>query len=680
MSKVKQYIFNDKFVPILLAIIVIISYGLLIPFQGIAMDDWYILWFKHTFGALQFPAYYALDRPFMGYLYTVVSLLLGNAEQPVIWLLFALLCRWVVSISLWQMLKTIWPNARRQVLWVTLLATVFPGFTQHWFPVQSWFYYLCLAGFFFSITLMIKALEDRKRFWFYYIGSVLIAGYCMIASEFFLGLELTRIAILWVWFSRSKAGFKSYLAKTFQYAGIFLAIFLFYSIWRGFFFVSINHSATIVKELTSSPLGFVKNSLSYLYYSTINSTVNSWIIPFHRSVFPSKGIVVWLIGAIMIGLLAVLLIWQFIFQRRDPGMTPATDKSWRREAFLISGFSLVVSIFPFWSAGLPVTYAYPYDRFLLAFIFGSCLLIVAILELFGGRLVPSTVLISLLVAVCAGYQFYKSYNYKTIWAAQKNLYWQIVWRMPNIAPGTAVMAYSLPSEEYFSGQALTAQLNWTLSDGAPDRKTSYEFLLLDTPQINYLPSFKPDQPYRVDFRTYQFDGNTSNSILINYEVPGCLRVVDSDMNPLNSVTGSTNYISIAAAKLSNPSLIKSLESTTFHPPYQILGKEPAHDWCFYFEKADLAIQQKDYPTVLDLFAEAQAKGLGPSKETEWYPFIRAFAQSGAWQKAADLTTSLDYAANSVLRSGLCHTWQGFDKAGFSDPTIHSVLESLNCGQ
>jgi hypothetical protein len=31
------------------------------------MDDWYILWFKHVFGALQYPQYFALDRPLMGY-------------------------------------------------------------------------------------------------------------------------------------------------------------------------------------------------------------------------------------------------------------------------------------------------------------------------------------------------------------------------------------------------------------------------------------------------------------------------------------------------------------------------------------------------------------------------------------------------------------------------------------
>lgn len=678
MRKIRNFVFSEKFVPILLGLVTIAAYGLFIPFQGLFMDDWYILWFKHTFGALQFPLYFSVDRPFMGYLFTPVSYLLGNSNSPIVWHLFTLLTRWLVTISLWQLLNTVWPKAKRQNIWVCLLAAVFPGFTQQWFPVVNWFFFLCLAGFFFSITLMLKAIENKKRFWLYYVGSLIIGVYCLIAPEFYAGLELTRYVILWIWFSRSETTFKSKLSKTFRYGGIYLFAFLVFVIWRGFFFVSINHPTTFMSQFLASPLQFLRDSIGYLFNSLYRATLDSWILPFYHNQYPAKGSIVWMFIFVMIFFFILVLLWQLFFTKKNPTISTPSDKQWRNEVFWVSLFALVFSIFPFWSAGMQISTIYPFDRFLLAFIFGSCLLLVFLIELFGGRVIPAIVLISLAVSVYTGYQFQKANFYKNIWASQKDFYWQLIWRMPDIKPGTAVMAFTLPNVEYYSENSISAQLNWTYSNDAPDRKVPYQFIILDSPQDSSIPSLQPNQNYSINFRTYQFPGNTSKSIFINYELPGCMRVVDSETNPLSSITEYQNTKSLDAAKLTDLSLIGSTPSKSFHPPFVILKNESAHTWCYYFEKADLAFQQNDYTTVLDLLSKAQAKGYAPEDQTEWYPFIKSFALTGDWQKASDLTSSLEFNHNKVLRSGLCQIWQGFEQAGMTDPAIQPVLVSLDC--
>jgi hypothetical protein len=61
---------------------------------------------------------------------------------------------------------------------------------------------------------MLKAIRNRKRFWLNYLLSVLIMAYVIPASEFFVGLELTRFLILFFEFKSEKIKFGKRLSKT----------------------------------------------------------------------------------------------------------------------------------------------------------------------------------------------------------------------------------------------------------------------------------------------------------------------------------------------------------------------------------------------------------------------------------------------------------------------------------
>jgi hypothetical protein len=64
------------------------------------------------------------------------------------------------------------------------------------------------------------------------------------------------------------------------------------------------------------------------------------------------------------------------------------------------------------------------------------------------------------------------------------------------------------------------------------------------------------------------------------------------------------------------------------PPASVFGREPAHEWCYYYQKADLARQRGDWNEVLRLADEAANKNLNPYDLIEWMPFLQAYALNG----------------------------------------------------
>lgn len=64
------------------------------------------------------------------------------------------------------------------------------------------------------------------------------------------------------------------------------------------------------------------------------------------------------------------------------------------------------------------------------------------------------------------------------------------------------------------------------------------------------------------------------------------------------------------------------------PPDIPFGSEPAHDWCYYYQKASLARQIGDWNEVVRLGEEASTLELSPVDEIEWMPFLEGYAMQG----------------------------------------------------
>jgi len=107
---------------------------------------------------------------------------------------------------------------------------------------------------------------------------------------------------------------------------------------------------------------------------------------------------------------------------------------------------------------------------------------------------------------------------------------------------------------------------------------------------------------------------------------GCLRVVDGQ-RPYE-VPSTTSDLLRSLSEFSDTSLILLDETpATTSPPENIFGDEPAHEWCYHLQKAELARQREDWPAVVEFGKAAEA--FSPKDMGEWLPFLEGAIQSEA---------------------------------------------------
>jgi len=200
--------------------------------------------------------------------------------------------------------------------------------------------------------------------------------------------------------------------------------------------------------------------------------------------------------------------------------------------------------------------------------------------------------------------------------------------MPQLKPGTTLLFNDLPVR-YFSDNSLTAPLNWIFDSHPQDHPGTQMGYMLYFPSLRLgtgLPSLQPGQPITQDYLASQFTGSTSQMIALNYVPPACVRVLDPDLDPLNSML-PTRMRESAAVSTTLP-VQDAPAGQAAHPDEQIFGAEPPHSgWCYYFEKADLARQLGDWAQVASLGDLAFNQTDYPNDPSERLVFIEGYAHT-----------------------------------------------------
>ena len=220
-------------------------------------------------------------------------------------------------------------------------------------------------------------------------------------------------------------------------------------------------------------------------------------------------------------------------------------------------------------------------------------------------------------------------------------------------PGTAILTSDLPFT-YYSDNSLSAPVNWTYAPGSRSLKMPYLVYNLESRLYRDLPGLDLGLPIIMDYRVTDFEGSTSKSILAFFKPPRCLKV----MHPAEDRNLPYKPLLIPEAlHLSNPDLIQQGAQPPAVPPLSKFGPEPAPDWCYYFEKAELASQSGDWERVVELSTPALALGKQFDRETasELVPFIKGFAHMGDFENAIELSL-LAKSASPKMQNMLCQTW------------------------
>jgi hypothetical protein len=354
-----------------------------------------------------------------------------------------------------------------------------------------------------------------------------------------------------------------------------------------------------------------------------------------------------------LGVIAVsfLLIAFYLRKLELPG--DGTDSGWTWQAIMFGLIGILIGRVPSWAAGLPLILQSIDDRFMVSMMIGGSLFMAGLLELAFGKRRFKVYAVTLIIALGIGQQFYTANDFRRDWARQQEIFWQMTWRMPALEPGTVILTHELPLR-YETDMGLTAPLNWIYAPGYGGGELPYALLYTRTRLDKVsLPALEPEQPISFDYRTVSFKGSTSQAVTIIVPPNACLHVLDSVYAGGDTYERQPRFLR-DAIPLSDPTLIL-VDAEPPEMPAALFGKEPAHTWCYYYEKAELARQVDNWITVTSLGNEARAQGLVPGDALEWLPFIEGYVITGEYQTAREISI-MAYQDDSRPRKGLCHAW------------------------
>ncbi len=636
-----------------LLIAAILAYGLLIPQLGFYWDDLPMSWIRYQLGADAMTRYFSTNRPVWALLYQVTTRILPHV--PIYWQIFALLWRWLGAVMLWAIVKKLFPKREKFALTLSLLFLLYPGFNQQWASYLYSHFFIVLFFFLFSLFLMLHGKT---------IPALIFSALNLWMMEYFFVLELIRPFIIWTSLEDSPAP-KERFARTLKLWAPYLAVFALAVFSRIFIFNNQIYGFSIKDEIVKAPVETVTLLLRNIFTSLWTVTGAAWALVFQ---FPNPSVDgprITLIYVVVISVAAGLVM----FGWRNQAQVEERSGQWWVVALGV--VMLFLGGPPFWLANVPVSLGFPANRATLSFLLGVSFIFAGLLEFIPTKIKYAVAVA--FIALAAGRQFLWANEFRRDWVYQKNLFWQMTWRAPGLEKHTMVLLNE--NLEYYADNSLGAALNWVY---APDNHTDVVDYVLFYPTNRIDLSLKPNTPVNYDLLAGKFEGNTSQAVVFYYSPPRCLRLLDPEIDAENRLIPDDTFLR-EAATLSSASRI--LSKPTARMP-KVYGPEPAHGWCYYFQKADLARQMGDWETVTRLGDVAFALDDYPNDPLERFVFIEGYAHTTDWEKAVEL--SMDSYAVSRKFTGplLCKLWNRIASETENTPeqnvTLDVVQSKLEC--
>ena len=672
----------------LLLIVTLLSYGLVIPRLGFYWDSWGMNWIAQTRGPDGLAQYFSTNRPVWGLLYQLTLPALGGSALP--WQIFGLLWRWLTSLALWGVLRLLWPRQPEPALWASLLFTVYPGFQQQSIALLYSHFEIVLTAFLASLACSLLALKYPRWRFLLVSGGMLLSAVNLLMLEYFFLLELLRPALLWLAVAEEQpGGWQARLRRVLAAWAPYICVLVGAVVWRVFLFPfqTSNYPLVTLQQFSAQPL----QTLGLLAWRVLEelwiATGLAWVAatrPPNADVVGEVNIQRYLL--IMVASAAGLWVTGLLLGSARK-LERRAQRQWLKEIGVLALLALGLAGWPFWLTNVPVSLAFAYDRFTLPFMLGACLLLTGLIALLPWRALRWLVLAGL-VGLGIGFQYQTGLAYRQDWVYQQEFFWQLKTRVPNLKPGTLIIANENLATAYSTDNSLTSVINWIYDP--LNRSQNIQYLLL-YPTIragNENLKLVKDSPVTEDLLIGKFNGNTRQSITIFYNGMYCLHVVDPVLDALNPAPPD---LLKQTAQFSDFSLIQPLAiGQTEQPPLPAIlgqrfvapvgGQPPRASWCNIYQKADLLRQSAQWYNIIQLW-DAQGKDLFPESRfpAEAAPFVEAYARSGQWEQAVRLSVN-----TMTARPVFCALWQQLDRTTPSEPrkasAVRAAFDSLKCSE
>lgn len=641
---------------------------------GYLNDDWYLMYDAHTQGPAFFHDVYQVDRPARAYVLGAAYILFG--DNALYYHLSGYLFRFLSAVAFFWILERLWAGRSKVNFSTALLFLLYPGFLSQVNPIdyQSQLLSLCLSMV--SIALTIKAIQTTGRLQriFLTILSILLGIEYLALIDYFIGLELLRLAIVLVLVLREQfASLREKLIRTFLRWLPFAAgpgIFL---IWRLFFFEADRRATNIgaqLGQLFTSPLVGLW-WLVFLVQDVFNVLLVAWGYPLYTIAYQMR-LRDTLLGFGLAAFVTLLVVIGLRGGRADESeMEAGSSPVWRREAYWLGLVTVLGGLLPIILANRHIVFP-DLSRYALASSAGVAILLFTVIAQLASRPLRMT-LVGFLVVVSVLTHHANAVRVANETDVVRNFWWQVAWRAPGIQESTTLVA-SYPSvgiqEDYFLWGPANLIYYPEKQEQRPIEIKLPAAVLTNEVVLKIMTGKGVETPERRgNILTRDFD----NVLFIVQTSPeSCVRIIDGNAPELSSRDSHRTMLVAPYSQLENV-----LIDSAFHaPPQSIFGAEPAHDWCYYYQQAALALQRDDWDAIHEIYKEALELGYYPNDSVEWLPFVQAYAILGDMDKLRTLKKII--IADPYLTAQTCQILTDLSGSIKLEPEILAFVQGSFC--
>lgn len=251
------------------------------------------------------------------------------------------------------------------------------------------------------------------------------------------------------------------------------------------------------------------------------------------------------------------------------------------------------------------------------------------------------------------------------WESQKNFWWQVTWRAPDILEETLVMSYLPNNFPFHEDYEIWGPLNLIYVQ-LPNSSPAIQAQILNPESVSLVINGALEKQIVRDIYLPRF---YSHLLLMGQpSESSCLHVIDGTL-PVYSANERPLVEQVAA--FSNINYIDPYAKSPI-PPEEIFGKEPEHGWCYYYQKASLARQTGDWESITELYNTAMVAGLAPNDASEYFVFIEGLVNTDNILDAEAIANE-QIKSNTALKYSLCKSL-----SAASDYTGKEQIQKLLC--
>jgi len=602
---------------------------------GYYRDDWHVTYGGTVFGPLRVFDSHKIDRPVMGLTYAATYAVLGNS--PLAWQLYAFAIKLFAVFSMLWLGRLLWPRQRVPAAMMALLLLIYPGFLQQAAAHTHQTHMLAFALMVFSIALSVRALQAKsaraRAGWTVFAVLTGLTGYLNV--EYMIGLEAVRGLTLGylVWRDGYRINLRRgvvLLKRWLPYLGT-AAVYL---VWRIGIYESgrpATDMAVLTSRYLSNPVGMLARLVIATGRDLIETVFLAWGVPLYN-LSSTASYTDMVVGALLaLAAVALLLVFLRLRSTAEEDLEAPDDTNWSVHASWLGLVSALLALLPIILAARNVTFADTFDRYTQPSSLGVAMfmtgMVYTLFKIQARRLVLCALLV---VGVMTHY--HNAADFRDFWNYQKDLWWQLSWRAPGIKTGTTLMPLLPFGYRLSEGHETWAPANLIFAPGSKEILISAEAINRDT-----VLDIASGVGYGREFRTYEYKVDFQIALIAG--LPGintCLHVYDGQN--LEFPTNEDPMVRMIA-HVSRIDLI-DVDGPGYTPPSIIFGKEPPHEWCYYYQKASLARQRGDWDEIVRLGLEAESLGFKPRDVSEWMPFYEGYIRAGQRDRADILAVIL----------------------------------------